>query len=187
MANHCYNMISLSGSKEMLDLVETRLKEATKEQNNLWYETFFVVLGEEKQEGNTYDLFGSKWIDFEWVRESETVATMNGDSAWSPVLEFLVRLSSIYKLKINCTYEESGCDFGGWFAVYEGTVVDNRSASFDEYRYLEDPDSAIESFLDDIPVGCYDTTEQITNHSFWDKLTTEEKNVAIDTFNQYKS
>ena len=62
-----------------------------------------------------------------------------------------------------------------------------RSVSFDEYRYLEDPDSAIESFLDDISVGCYDTTEQITNHSYWDKLSTEEKNVAIDTFNQYKS
>ena len=39
----------------MLDLFESRLVEATKENGHLWYETFFQALGKEKEEGDVYN------------------------------------------------------------------------------------------------------------------------------------
>ena len=42
----------------MLDLLESRLKKATEEESHLWYETFFIVLGKEKEEGDVYNFFG---------------------------------------------------------------------------------------------------------------------------------
>jgi len=60
MANHCYNWASIEGSKEMLDLFEKRLAEATEELNHLWWQTYFDVLGQEVVDGDVYNEFGSR-------------------------------------------------------------------------------------------------------------------------------
>lgn len=187
MANHCWNYASLEGSKEMLDLFESRLVEATKENGHLWYETFFQVLGKEKEEGDVYNFFGTKWFDVSHVRQSDTTLTLEGSSAWAPPLGFYTDLSSVYQLNITSQYDECGCDFGGWFEVTNGEVTLDRSVSYDEFAWETNEDYAIERFIENISDGYYDTIDQITSHFYWDKLTATDKNLAIDTFNQYKS
>ena len=95
MANHCYNWASLEGSKEMLDLLETRLTEATKDTNHLWWETFIQVVDMPIKEEDTYDCFGSRWFRAYWERQGDTTLMLSGDSAWSPVSEFFRKLSEV--------------------------------------------------------------------------------------------
>lgn len=96
-------------------------------------------------------------------------------------------MSSVYQLNITSQYDECGCDFGGWFEVTNGEVTLDRSVSYDEFAWETNEDYAIERFIENISDGYYDTIDQITSHFYWDKLTTTDKNLAIDTFNQYKS
>jgi hypothetical protein len=187
MANHCYNWASLEGSKEMLDLLESRLKEATAEQSHLWYETFFTVLGKEKEEGDTYDLFGSKWFEADWSRLSDTAIGLSGSSAWSPVLSFYVELSEIYNLNITAEYEEPGMDFGGWFCVNKGTTIKDISVSYEEFLWKNDEDHAIEKFIDDISNGYYESINKIMSHVYWDKLSESDKQLAVSSFKEYNS
>lgn len=187
MANDCYNYALLEGSKEMLDLLESRLKEATTEQSHLWYETFFTVLGKEKEEGDTYDLFGSKWFEADWSRLSDTSAGLSGSSAWSPVLPFYHKLSEIYGLNITADYEEAGMDFGGWFSVNKGVITRDVSVSYEEFLWENNEDYAIERFIDDISNGYYSSINKIMEHKYWNRLSQADKKIAISSFNEYNS
>jgi len=93
MANHCYNFASVYGSKDALDLLEKRIKDAKKENDHLWYETFYQVLGFASPEESTdsYEEFGSKWFNCDVIRDKDTEMTISGDSAWSPYPSFIER------------------------------------------------------------------------------------------------
>ena len=108
MANNCYNHAIVCGSKEALDLIEIKVKEATQLVDHLWYETFYQVLGlplpEESKD--TYDEFGSKWFRIDLDRNRDDMLIISGESAWSPVSEFFLKLSEIYNVEIESIYEE---------------------------------------------------------------------------------
>lgn len=187
MANHCYNYAFLTGSKEMLDLLESRLKKATEEESHLWYETFFIVLGKEKEEGDVYNFFGSKWFEAEWNRMSDTTASLCGSSAWSPILPFYEELSKIYNLNITADYEEPGMDFGGWFNVNKGVITRDISVSYEEYLWENNEDYAIERLIEDIRDGYYSSLNKLMSRNYWNKLSESDKEIAISTFKEYNS
>ena len=92
MANYCYNWANLEGSKEMLDLFEKRLAEATKEVKHLWWETYFAVLDKPIEEGVSYEVFGSRYFCVDWERESETsgMGILHGAPSLSSSVSYLM-------------------------------------------------------------------------------------------------
>jgi hypothetical protein len=166
MANNCYNFATLIGSKESLDLLEARLIESKKETPHLWYETFHQVLGIQVPEnGDTYAIFGTKWFDAEWNRESDTEATLSGDSAWSPPSEFFLKLSDVYQLAIESEYEEGGCDFAGYYNCINGEVVRDDTYSYNMFYLLQNREFFIEKICEDITYGTYDDYEDFAKHN----------------------
>ena len=123
MANHCYNDAHIEGTEQMIDLFIQRLEEAKKEEKSLYNSTFYKALGQEPTNEDVYNQFGSRWFDANFERFSPTSMSLCGDSAWTPINEFLLRLSAVYGFTIASTYEESGEDFGGWFSCTNGEVT----------------------------------------------------------------
>lgn len=161
MANHCWNYASIEGSKEMLDLFEKRLQEATKEQQHLWWETYFAVLGMEVVDGDAYEDFGSRWFHCFYERQSPTTASLTGDSAWSPVSEFFRQLSEVYQFEIESEYEEGGCDFGGWYNCKNGEVTRDETVSYHVYRFTEGGDEYFFELLENVEEGYWHSIEDM--------------------------
>jgi len=141
MANYCNNWAIFSGDKEALTKVYNDIEKAmdlNKENYGLiWYETFFVALDIPfKEKLDTYEEFGSKWFQPELSWNGDDLV-ISGDSAWSPVSQFFLKLSEKYNLKFVSEFEEAGCDFGGYFDAENGVVTKDETYSYRQYQYLE--------------------------------------------------
>ena len=199
MANHCYNYVSGSGSKENL----TRLQSIVRvlagntgisgEYLSLWsknYPAFFSISVKEQNDPEdetldawyrVYDDWGSKWFDANFdINVEDGSLTISGDSAWSPVLPFFIELAKEYKLELEGYYDESGMDFAGEFTINsEGELVDNQITSR-QFRMKDNPEGFWEDIIDSIENGCYKTIEEVKNEfdvDYWGEL--EEKDVVL--------
>lgn len=161
MANHCYNDAHIEGTEQMIDLFVQRLDEAKKEEKSLYNPTFYHVLGMDVEEKDVYDQFGSRWFEANYERMSPTAMSLCGDSAWSPVNEFFLRLSAVYGFTIQSTYEESGEDFGGWFECENWEVTRDESTSYYAYRYLDDREHTMETMLEDASEGYWESVDDL--------------------------
>lgn len=161
MANHCYNSASIEGTEQMIDLFLQRLVDAKKEERALFNPTFYQVLGEEMTDEDVYNQFGSRWFDASFDRYSPNIIYLYGDSAWSPVNEFLLRLSAVYGFTIQSTYEESGEDFGGWFSCTNGEITKDESTSYYAFRYTEDREHTMETMLEDVLDGYWESVDEL--------------------------
>lgn len=190
MANHCWNWAHIEGSKENLDLLEAKLKEATSETRHLWYQTFYHVIGQPvpDPETDTYDDFGTKWFDAEWERDSDTSATLTGDSAWSPPSQFFRKLSEVYGLTIESEYEESGCDFGGYYDCSNGEVTRDECYSYNFFRLMQDKDNFMHNLLENIGCGTYEDYEDFVSYNgdLLAELTPQDLEDIKEQFNQIK-
>jgi len=186
MANHCYNHASIEGSKEMLDLFELRLAEATKEIHHLHWETFHKVLNKPLVDGVSYEQFGSRWFHAQWERQTDTSGILDGDSAWSPVSEFYRKLSEVYQLTIDSTFEECGSDFGGWFDCINGEVTRDKTVSYKAYHFIEADTEFFYSLIEDAEEGYYDSIDEM-NEDFLSLLSETQKQEIIDAINKFKT
>ena len=143
MANHCYNWVYFTGKKENLEKLLDGLEKAKalniENGGHIWYETFFTALGMDVPEEtiDVYDEFGSKWYDPCDIEFDGEGITISGTSAWSPVSEFFLKLSSVYQVKFNSEYDEAGHDFGGFYAGENGVVTDDRQYTHAQYEWLQ--------------------------------------------------
>lgn len=191
MANNCYNHAFVCGSKEALDLIELRVKEATQVVDHLWYETFYQVLGlplpEESKD--TYDEFGSRWFQIDLDRNSDDMLVISGDSAWSPVSEFFLKLSETYQLNIESSFDEPGCDFAGWYNCENGVVLLDITTDYRSYRYKEDSASLLTSLVDDIDCGEYDDElddPYLIVGTLWDEMIQSDKDYIREALDKRK-
>jgi hypothetical protein len=184
MANHCYNSASIEGSKQMLDLFEQRLNEATKISRTLYNNTFYQVLGKEPVDGDVYNTFGSRWFDPMWERHSATSGVLSGDSAWTPVTEFLFKLSDVYQLKIESEYEEMGDNFGGWFDCENGEMTRDITTSFYAFRYLDDREHTMETMLEDATDGYWESVDDFDSELL-EIMREKDRVELIEAVNKY--
>lgn len=161
MANHCYNDAHIEGTEQMIDLFIKRLEEAKKEEKSLYNPTFYKALGQEPTDEDVYNQFGSRWFEANYERMSPTAISLRGESAWSPVNEFFLRLSAVYGFTIQSTYEEGGQDFGGWFECENGEVTRDESTSYYAYRYLDDREHTMETMLEDASEGYWESVDDL--------------------------
>lgn len=138
MANYCYNWVSFTGDKDVLDLLQTKFETYESHEGTFsdWCDKFFTDKREEKEDAfdELYN-YGTKWWDFEIDRRGYDNLLVMGSSAWSPPQEFLRRLSEEYAVKIYGDYEESGSDYGG-YAEYENGVMDDHCFPYREWMYI---------------------------------------------------
>jgi len=142
MANNCYNWAHIKGSKESLDLLQTKIKEATSETRHLWYQTFYHVIGQPlpNPETNTY-------------------------SAWSPPCEFFLKLSEVYGLTIESDYEEPGCDFAGYYNCTNGKVTRDEQYSYNYFKLIQDKDCFMHDLVEHIACGTYEDYKDFAKHN----------------------
>lgn len=188
MANHCWNWASIEGSKENLDRFEAALISAKGDTGHLWYESYFTALSSPlpSKTGDAYADFGTRWFDAEFERVSETSANLSGSSAWSPPLEFFRRVSEVYDLSVTAEYEESGCDFGGFYECTNGEVHRDDCYTYWQYRFVADRHHAVDSLCEDIRSNCFESLEdlQSTMGDTFDSLSKteiEEINEAFES------
>lgn len=184
MANHCYNSASIEGTEQMIDLFIQRLEEAKKEAKSLYNPTFYKVLGQESTNEDVYNQFGSRWFDANFERFSPTSMSLCGDSAWTPINEFLLRLSSVYGFTIASTYEESGEDFGGWFSCTNGEVTLDKSTSYYAFRYLDDREHTMETMLEDVTEGYWDSVDNLCP-DLLEVMREKDRAELIEAVNKY--
>ena len=176
MANHCWNWVVLEGSKTALTQVESRMKKYDK--TNYFTEFCDYVLkrgkiGEyEKNYAHlinakpkisktsdlltdidmsipyaTYLKYGTRWFDFE-LEGDDTYLQIQGSSAWSPPIKFIVELCKVYNLNARMEYEESGMDFAGKLKISPNGITQHFEMSADEFNYLEDYHSWCDRMID---------------------------------------
>lgn len=177
MANHCWNWVHFSGKKENLQRLVDGLEKAqslNKENGGLiWYKTFYVALGSvaPEESADVYDEFGSKWYDIQEIEFEGDGVTITGESAWSPVGEFFLKLSKVYELEFTSEFEESGSDFGGYFAGKNGEITDDRTYTFAQYDWLQRDYESIDLDWNNIE----DEAEAIEHYSSIKELCTTQE------------
>ena len=89
MANHCYNFISLSGDKELLEELWEGIKEAEAAPNDQYFYQFCDrVVKANPSVKKDYLFYGTKWFEYEIDHDGDTMC-MQGDSAWGPPQRFI--------------------------------------------------------------------------------------------------
>lgn len=188
MANHCYNYASVSGAKDSLDKLEQAIAIAKGDADHLWWESFKSVFPNKKYQTNdVYTEFGSKWFECEIERDSDYTMTICGDSAWSPVSSFLLKLSKEFNLIIHSEYEEPGMDFAGWFECSNGNVVRDEQVSFRVFMDIQDPGRGLEQILEEVHDNIYQSFEEWLegeDKALLNRLTDEHKKIIKDEFDK---
>jgi len=153
MANHCWNWVSFSGNKEDLQKLHDALRyaESLNPDNDglIWYETFYAALGLDvpSEQTDVYDEFGSKWFQINEIDTKSTDLMLTGSSAWSPVVPFVLKLCKKFNLTAQGEYDESGCDFGGFYEIDEDGALRDNTYNYISYRYLSEGLEGVESEL----------------------------------------
>jgi len=199
MANHCYNFVTFSGNEKGLKQLVSCLKktrvafmETERElpEGNVWVYGLnaHMILGsrppKKDADGNysldVYSDYGSKWFDCEWdVTEVDgkiESVTLQGDSAWSPMLPLFEKIAKRMKLNGDGNYEEPGMDFAGEFEVSPDGLCSHREMTYREYLAENNPNCFWEDVLNSIDDGHFKTLDDVLaefNHDYW-KLTEEE-------------
>jgi hypothetical protein len=210
MANHCYNFVAFTGNEKGLkqlvsSLEKTRLvfmeTERELHESNVWIYGLnaHIILSsrppEKNAEGNysldVYTEYGSKWFDCDWqVTEVDgkiECVTLQGDSAWSPMLFLFEKIAKRLKLNGEGNYEEPGMDFAGEFELSPNGLCFHTEMSYREYQAINNPNSYWEDLIMWIEDGCYDSLEAVfeeLDSVNW-KLTEAEKKEIEQTFAEY--
>lgn len=163
MPNWCSNYITISGEgvkkiKFLLEGIENK--------DDCSPGVFMTLVGrdktipmEEYESGGWWqsniDYWGCKWdvsyneaqIDYD---DDNTSMTMSISTAWSPPSNFVQRLGELFKVEIEMSYEEGGCDFCGKSTYHPDRGFEDECYTYDEGRYYFEPDSFWDSVRDDI-------------------------------------
>ena len=136
MANNCYNIITFEGDIEKLNKLRDIILPFIK--TGLYYENYKDFFANEQvfiDEYEDYDFSQEhpKWFHPEEPHILDGELNLYGDSAWTPVTEFVGIISHVYKVSARITFEEQGMNFAGE-QVYkeEGVCLID-----DEYTYWE--------------------------------------------------
>lgn len=203
MANHCFNYVVFRGAEEQLnqlvDNLNTVREQFIKEHRELHGEQVWIygqnghiVLGnpapKTDEEGiykvDVYTEYGSKWFDCEFTKDyvdNKLVSvSLQGDSAWSPMLPLFLKITKNFELEAFGSYEEPGLDFAGEFEFIKGEIVFHDEMSYSAYQAKYNPESYWENLIDNIQEGMYSSVEDIyisLDEDGWG--TTEGEKVTI--------
>lgn len=200
MPNYCNNWATLSGSETALKTMLDNIQKAVSGNNNegLWYETYPITLGLDRAKVHNdnnlnfdvYEEYGSKWfeiyIDSQSYEDGQGSVVISGDSAWSPISPWLLKLSEVYQLEVESVFEEGGNDFGGYYNCKNGEVTKDLTFEYRVFRYIDDRDNYINSMFDDLDDGTWEDLDDFKNDHKPEvfQFTTEEWSDINDYFSK---
>jgi len=193
MANNCWNWVSITGCKSSLDRIESKFKKY--DQTDYFTEFGDIVLEKKtrqykEQPFEFYYYYGTKWWDIDMDRNSDECLVISGDTAWSPPLELMKRVSRRYQVEVLHEFEEPGCDFAGVHTYKNGEVIDRKDYTYDEYRYIDNYESWWDDMIDRINDNPYDTWEEFVEDFIDDSvlniISSKDLQKLKDVFNEKK-
>jgi hypothetical protein len=145
MANYCFNHAVISGDQELLKLLLEKIlinqeKMITDSGSKSFTEFCNRVLGYEY--GFSQNHFGTRWWNFQANMKSHEIS-ISGNSAEFPPLEFFTKFTDVYGLHIEAHYFEPHCDFGGYFCVDNGSIIEHDEKPYLDYRFTYDYERAV--------------------------------------------
>ena len=187
MANHCYNYISFSGDKEMIEALREGISDAEDfdADDKYFYQFCDRVVKADPSVKKDYLYYGTKWFEYQLDNNNDELI-MQGDSAWGPPEEFVEAVCKQYGLCGILEYEEPGNDFAG-IAKYDSTgEIEHDKFTFHELQYNNDVNYWQEEILN-MYYDCEDDSD-IKEHLKSDcpYASDEHKKEVLDAFNNSK-
>jgi hypothetical protein len=141
MANHCWNLITISGS-------DIRIKKLKKFLESNETEDIYNQMTE-KYGSNDY---GSRWFESNFDLSIDGYVYINGSSAWSPPTELSRLISEKFKVNVKHEYSEQDNDFAGFDEFQEGELVGGIQMGYREYlTHTKEYDELFQSYyLDEV-------------------------------------
>lgn len=173
MPNHCYNKVSIVGSKDSLEKIKKKLIKKGGGHTN--YFSFHKIVPQPNtlKDEEWYDWcvsnWGTKWDSYDGDikspeikegfsnsykfitdRTGTSTLTYSFNTAWSPASKVISALTSLFPdVVVTYYYLEEGMDFAGKEVFKDGEIVDGRElkvASVRKTIYLEpDPMKLVKS------------------------------------------
>jgi len=183
MANHCYNFVEFIGDPSSLHKLNKRLERISKQQLKEDYLDKGLPVPGYKQDvvwlngSNTHELlfkkqptsnfdvyeeYGSKWFEcnFQYNEEDDNL-TIQGDSAWSPMLPLFSSLCKKYKVRCAGNYAESGMDFAGEFEIDTDGYLEDNEMTYRKYEAKNNPESFWDQVIYEIEEGYFESLEAV--------------------------
>lgn len=110
----------------------------------------------------TYLKYGTRYWNFELIRhqfEGKEYLEINGYTAWSPPIKFIVDLCKKYKISATMNYDEMGMDFAGDLEIQPSGEYIHNEYTANEVNYK----NATDWWMDDM-IECYDNVEDFKEH-----------------------
>ena len=195
MPNWCYNNIEILGDKKTIKRMSAMLDAASSKKKDNFFESLIGVDENETPEslenGGWYnhnvERYGTKWdISYDDIVIDEESMVLNTESAWSPPIEGMRILSTMYDVSVQMYYEEPGAYFCGKATIQSGNVDEEdytyqggiyHFEGFDEWFDREFVNSGLECIIDDIQEG--DDLVEIVKDNY-DFLKESEINECVD-------
>ena len=198
MANHVHFSVNFhqinDAAKEKLKEMFDRIRE---DAPHKWFSDMFVE-GDttyemtEKYEW-TYEHIGPKWSYFEDYH-AEGEPYFNGEAAWSPPTDGVVKLLKILKeydpkIIATMTYEDEGPNFVGADVFYSDYVYESIEYDYDEIidMVIEDSETLTEESYDKDEQEWIDDEAQDTFHEeMWEVINDKTWNFCMEEVNYIK-
>jgi hypothetical protein len=168
-----WNNIFIKGSSSVLDGIEEKVFSPNADE----YLYSFLTLNESMPKK-------LKLTSLVLERLSPTEMTINVDSNGDLMNEFLLKLSSVYKVHITCKYEDDSMDIGGTFVCKNGTTLKDLSYSYLAHRYIEDGIDAIALDVEEYIKEGETFEEFMSEQGLWTIVTKDDRELIYDMFNQ---
>jgi len=144
MPNWCYNNLEINGDEKSIRALRERAVEKDEKGNiNIFsFEKFVPTPPEKLKDGDWYDWrcanWGTKWNTDEPSFGSDEnrydYLAYNFDTAWSPPVEFIEKLSGMYpSLTFKMTFEEGGCEIYGEVTYENGECTDQKEYTWEQW------------------------------------------------------
>ena len=173
MANHCYNWIVFTGSKDSIKRLEAEAF-GTYTKFNTFNDWVNSVVGNEDDSNQDAYKYGTRWFEFEIQEVSDEHLIVAGSSAWNPPIDMTRVFCEHFELSANHEYEEGGMDYGGYIKVdTDGEITEEFDTTYHHWRYIEDSSSYFENLMYDIEDNTYESIDELLSHNHF--LTDEEK------------
>lgn len=190
MPNWCSNYLQVSGS-EVKEIIK-KIKESDIKEGCLFSSTVGVV---PEQDGITQ--WGTKWDvplrDIEdqllFIYDDEVIG-LSFETAWSPPIEYCIKLNSQYGVNVEITYGEPGCDFYGRFTIDKNGNKTENDYEYYQGMYILNNDDFWEN-MDDTINSYIDYSEEnssfddlISTYFSFEELTDDDKKSIKETYEE---
>lgn len=197
MPNWCENSITITGTKTQIKKIKQKLEEIKKDSDPCVFTTLVGAPDENENDEGGFDtvqsfanFWGTKWdvcVDDCSFKFEEKKISMYPPTAWSPPIQFGIKLSEKYGVDLIMIYSEPGINFAGKATIKKGKLVSDEEYDYMEGLYFFDNEYFWNVIISDLEYileeeGELNKEEVIKKYPYLNKKGKKELEKIIDTF-----